>query len=61
MKAMKVSVTITVNMPHPEQWYETYGTGSTAAEIRQLVKEHIGNGFSCAPFNGEVDAEITWR
>jgi hypothetical protein len=63
MKPIRVRVTVTVELQDPQQWYDTYGKGSTPAQIRQEVKEHIGNGVAhIAPFGSdEVDAEIDWH
>lgn len=58
---MKVRVTITVDLPDPDQWTLAFGVKGTA-EIRQDVKSYIGNEAQHAGVfgNGEVDAEINW-
>lgn len=63
MKPMRIKVEVFVDLLDPQQWYDTYGKESTPAEVRQAVKEHVGNNVAqSAPFgNGEVDANIDWR
>jgi hypothetical protein len=60
---MKISLTVTVDLPNPQEWSDTYGRGDSAKEIREDVKEHIGNAVQqIAPFGtGEVQARVTWK
>jgi len=60
---MKIVVTVTVDLKDPQQWADTYGTGTSVAEIREHVKAHVGYGvLNAAPFSsGEVDGEVDYR
>jgi hypothetical protein len=60
---VKISVTITVDIPNPEGWAKSYGCGESQAEILADVKSYIGNAIQQAPpfSNGEVTGDIYWR
>jgi hypothetical protein len=59
---MKINVNVTIELPDPEEWTITFGIEGTK-EIRQNVKEYVGEGIrSMGVFgNGEVEAEVNWR
>lgn len=60
---MKVSVTITIEIPDPQQWNTAFGCGSSLSVIRADVKRYIAGNLSEMPLfeDGEVDAKITWK
>lgn len=60
---MRVTVTITIDMPSPQQWNTAYGCGSSLSDIRADVKQYAADQvMSAPPFEaGEVDAKITWK
>ena len=59
---MKINVTITIDMPEPQDWVLAYGCESSAAAIREDVKNYVGNLVQqSSVFDGEVAAEINWK
>jgi len=59
---MRIRVEITIDLPEPSQWTETFGVDGAAA-IRADVKSYIGNEVQQVGVfgNGEVTAEIDWK
>lgn len=58
---MKIRVTVTVDLPDPEQWTTAFGVEG-ASKIREDVKSYVGNEIQSAGVfgSGEVDADIDW-
>lgn len=58
---MKVRVVISIDIPDPGQWTQTFGVEG-AREIHKDVKSYVGNQVQQAGVfgNGEVTADIDW-
>lgn len=60
-KPMKVTVTLTVELPDPDLWTLAFGIEG-ATEIRQDVKRYVGGLVQQSEvLSGEAEATVTWR
>lgn len=56
---MKIAITITVDVKDPAEWTRSFGV--EGAEIRQDVKQYVGEAARGLRVWEEVEAEVSWK